>query len=69
MISPSQATGSEMPTSASIVITRSEKRPALTAEITPTSTPKPSQMIPAPMQSENVAGIPSLICWTTFVPS
>ncbi len=69
MINPSQATGSEMPISASAVMARSEARPAVTAEITPTRIPKPSQMIAAPMQSENVAGSPSLICWTTFVPS
>ena len=65
----SHATGSEMPTSASTVIALSVKRPALTAEIVPTSTPKPSQMIAAPMQSEKVSGSPSSICWTTFVPS
>jgi len=31
--------------------------------------PKPNQMIPAPIESENVAGNPSLIWVTTFVPS
>ena len=55
-----------MPISASTVITRSDNRPAVTAEMIPTRIPKPSQMIPAPMQSENVAGIPLLICWTTL---
>ena len=54
---------------AAMVIKRSDHLPAVTAEITPTRMPKVSQMIPAPMQSEKVAGIPSLICWTTFVPS
>ena len=39
--------------------------PAVTAEITPTRTPKTSQMIAAPMQSENVAGIPFTISWAT----
>src|SRR5213079_2480599 len=37
---------------ASAVMARSEVPPAVTAEIVPTSTPKPSQMIPAPMQRE-----------------
>ena len=63
---PSQKTGMEMPISARIVITVSDQRPAVTAEMTPTRMPKPSQMMPAPMQSENVAGMPALICWTTF---
>ena len=49
------------------MIKRSEKRPALTAEIVPTSTPNPNQMIPAPIESENVAGSPCLIWLTTFV--
>jgi hypothetical protein len=40
-----------MPTRASAVIALSENRPALTAEMAPTRTPKPSQMIAAPMQS------------------
>src|SRR3954452_3605022 len=66
MISPSQNTGMEMPISASTVMTRSDNRPAVTAEMTPTTTPKKSQMIPAPMQSENVAGMPLLIWSTTL---
>ena len=48
----------EMPISARIVITRSDSLPAVTAEITPTTIPKKSQMSPAPIVSENVAGIP-----------
>ena len=63
---PSQNTGIEIPISASTVITRSDNLPAVTADITPTRIPKNSQMIPAPTVSENVAGIPCLICWTTF---
>ena len=59
---PSQNTGIEMPISARIVINRSDSRPAVTAEITPTRTPKNSQMMPAPIASENVAGMPCLIC-------
>ena len=59
---PSQETGIEMPIRASTVISRSDNRPAVTAEITPTRIPKKSQMIPAPIVSENVAGIPCLIC-------
>ena len=55
-----------MPISARIVIARSDHLPAFTAEITPTRIPKTSQMIPAPMQSENVAGMPFLISATTF---
>ncbi len=51
------------------VIIRSVARPAVIAEIVPTRMPKKSQIIPAPMQSENVAGSPSLIWFTTFVPS
>ena len=53
---PSQNTGIEMPISASTVMTRSESLPALTADITPTTIPKKSQMMPAPIVSENVAG-------------
>ena len=52
--------------SASTVITRSDKRPAVTAEITPTRMPKPSQMMPAPIVRDSVAGMPLLISWTTF---
>ena len=52
--------------SARAVIARSENRPALTAESTPTRIPKNIQMIPAPMQSENVAGKPSAIWSTTL---
>ena len=55
-----------MPISASTVITRSEILPAVTAAITPTRIPKKSQMMPAPIVSEKVAGIPCLICWRTF---
>ena len=46
---------------------RSDHVPAVTAEITPTAIPKKSQMIPAPIASENVAGRPCLIWLTTFV--
>src|SRR5215211_2787104 len=55
---PSQKTGIETPIRAKVVINRSDHLPALTAEKTPTRIPKKSQMIPAPMQSENVAGMP-----------
>jgi len=55
-----------MPISASTVIARSDHLPAFTAEITPTSIPKTSQMMPAPMQREKVAGMPFLISATTF---
>src|SRR5206468_10075308 len=40
-----QKTAYEIPTSARIVIRRSDNLPAVTAEITPTSTPKRSQMM------------------------
>ena len=63
---PSQKTGIEIPIRARTVITRSDSLPAVTAEITPTNTPKPSQMIPAPIASENVAGMPWTICERTF---
>ncbi len=63
---PSQKTGIEMPTNARIVINRSDHLPAFTAEKTPTSVPKKSQMIAAPMQRENVAGMPFLISLATF---
>ena len=53
----------------SAVIILSVARPAVIAEIVPTRMPKKSQIIPAPMQSENVAGSPCLIWSTTFVPS
>src|SRR5215210_3215973 len=43
-----------------------DHRPAYTAEITPTTMPKNSQMMPAPMHSENVAGMPDTIWSTTF---
>ncbi len=66
MISPSQNTGIEIPIRARTVMTRSDHRPAFTAETTPTTIPKKSQMIPAPMQRENVAGIPFLISFVTF---
>ena len=56
----------EIPISASTVITRSDNCPAVTAEMTPTRMPKPSQMMPAPIVSESVAGIPRLISVTTF---
>ena len=59
---PSQNTGIEMPTSASTVMTRSDSLPARIADTTPTTIPKNSQMMLAPMVSENVAGIPCLIC-------
>ncbi len=59
-------TGIEMPISASTVIRRSDRRPAVTAETTPTRIPKKSQMMAAPMQRENVAGRPSLICCHTL---
>ena len=55
-----------MPMSARTVIRRSDSLPALTADITPTRIPKKSQMMLAPIVSENVAGIPCLICETTF---
>ena len=55
-----------MPINAKTVIARSDHLPAVTAETTPTTMPKKSQMIAAPMQSENVAGMPALICSTTF---
>ena len=58
---PSQNTGIEMPTSASTVMTRSDSLPAFTADITPTRIPKKSQMMLAPIVSENVAGIPWMI--------
>ena len=48
------------------MINRSDARPAVTAEMTPTRIPKVSQMIPAPMQSDSVAGIPFLISFTTL---
>ena len=69
---PSQNTGIEMPISAKIVITRSDNLPAVTAETTPTRIPKKSQMIAAPMESENVAGMPCLdlrrrrSCWFVY---
>jgi hypothetical protein len=50
-----------MPISARTVMARSDSFPAVTAEITPTSTPKKSQMIAAPTASEIVAGSPRLI--------
>ena len=59
---PSQKTGIEMPIRASTVIKRSDSLPALTADITPTRIPKKSQMIPAPIVSEKVAGRPASIC-------
>src|SRR5437763_1340891 len=55
-----------MPINARTVITRSDSLPAVTAEMMPTRTPKNSQMTAAPIQSENVAGMPLLICWTTL---
>src|ERR1051326_1859000 len=58
---PSQNTGSETPISASTVINRSDNRPAVTAEITPTRIPKKSQMIAGPIESENVTGMPCQI--------
>ena len=66
---PSQNTGIEMPISARTVSPRSASLPAFTAEITPTTIPRNSQMMPAPMASENVAGRPCLdlrrrrSCW------
>ena len=42
---PSQNTGIEMPISARTVMNRSDHRPALTADITPTTIPKKSQII------------------------
>ena len=48
------------------MIPRSDHLPAVTAEITPTRTPKKSQMIAAPIASENVAGSPRLISVITF---
>ena len=65
---PSQNTGMEIPTSASSVIKRSDARPAVIAEITPTRIPKVSQMNAAPIASEKVAGTPSLIWVTTLTP-
>ena len=56
-----------MPIRAMIVIKRSDHLPAFTAEITPTRIPKSIQMIAAPIESENVAASPSLICVFTFV--
>jgi len=55
-----------MPINAKTVITLSDHCPAFTAEISPTRIPKKSQMAPAPMQSEKVAGMPDLICSTTL---
>ena len=46
-------------------MSRSDSLPAVTADITPTMIPKKSQMIPAPIVSENVAGMPCTICVTT----
>ncbi len=71
MTMPSQKTGIEMPISASTVMTRSDSLPAVTADTTPTTIPKKSQMMPAPIASENVAGIPCLIwsrtfCWLVY---
>jgi hypothetical protein len=54
-----------MPMSARTVIARSENRPAVTADITPTRTPNTSQMIAAPIASEKVAGAPRLISSST----
>ena len=62
----SHATGIETPISANVVINRSDHLPAVTAEKKPTRIPNSSQMIPAPMQSDKVAGMPRLISWTTF---
>ncbi len=62
--SPSQNTGIEMPINARSVINRSDHLPAVTAEMIPTTIPQNSQMIPAPIESENVAGSPCLI-WST----
>ena len=59
---PSQNTGIEMPMSASTVMTRSDSLPARIADTTPTRIPKNSQMMLAPIVSENVAGIPWMIC-------
>ena len=47
-----------MPIRARMVITRSDQRPAVTAEMVPTRMPNASQMIAAPIVSENVAGMP-----------
>ena len=58
---PSQNTGIEMPMSASTVMTRSDSLPASIADTTPTTIPKKSQMMLAPIVSENVAGIPCMI--------
>ena len=44
---------------------RSDSLPAVTAEITPTRTPKKTQMSAAPIVSENVAGMPCLIWLST----
>ena len=54
-----------MPISARTVMTRSDHLPAFTAEITPTRIPNASQMIPAPIVSENVAGMSCQICEST----
>ena len=71
MTMPSQKTGMETPISASTVMARSDSLPALMADTTPTTIPKKSQMMAAPIASENVAGSPSLIwsrtfCWLVY---
>jgi hypothetical protein len=50
------------------VIKRSDARPAVIADSTPTRIPNVSQMNAAPIASENVAGTPSLIWFTTLTP-
>ncbi len=45
MTMPSQNTGIETPISASTVMARSDSLPALTADTTPTTIPKKSQMM------------------------
>jgi len=64
---PSQNTGSDTPINATTVISRSDHRPAVTAAMTPTTIPQKSQISPAPIESENVAGRPLSISLATSV--
>ena len=65
---PRKNGGLDTPMNASTVNERSVKRPALIAVSTPNTIPSASQMIPAPIASESVAGSPWRIESSTFTP-
>ena len=66
MIAPRKNTGVETPTIDSTVSARSRKRPAEIALSRPKTIPSESQMIPAPIASDSVAGRSRLISCSTL---